>query len=60
MPKNVFVLKVGDGYKGKYPSGTKSQAIVRYLVNEPDCRKKLVLARRLRECYLTGTKTMSW
>ena len=53
------MLKVGDGYKGKYPLGTTSPAVVRCLSNEPDCRKRVALARRLRDCYLAGTKTES-
>ena len=36
------VLKVGNGYKGKYPSDTNLWAVVRYLANEPNHKKKLV------------------
>ena len=42
------VLKVGDGYKGKYPLGTKTPTIVKYLASEPDRGKQAAVAKILR------------
>ena len=47
----LSMLKVGDGHKGKNPLCTKTPALIRYLVSEPDCRKRSAIAKRLRDCY---------
>ena len=45
------MLRVCDGHKGKDPLGAKIPALVRHLVSEPNCRKRSVIAKRLRDCY---------
>ena len=45
------MLKVGGGYKGKYPLVAKTPDLGKYLVSEPAQGKRSLLAKRLNACY---------
>ena len=47
----LCLLGMRNGYIGKYPADTKARAVVRYLVNKPDYKKRLAVTRQLRKQY---------
>ena len=48
---NKYPSDTLNGYIGKYPADMKARAVVRYLVSEPDRKKRMSVTRQLLKRY---------